>query len=67
MMSWNARIRGLHRWTSIAFTLTVLANFVAMGVGSEAIWVGLLALLPLVLLVVTGLYLFVLPYTRKPR
>ena len=32
-----------------------------------AVWVGLLALLPLALLLFTGLYLFVLPYATKWR
>ena len=35
--------------------------------GRQAVWVGLLALLPLVLLMLTGLYLFVLPYATKWR
>ncbi|CCV12045.1 conserved hypothetical protein [Mesorhizobium sp. STM 4661] len=30
-MNWNNWIRRIHRWLSIAFTLTVIANFVAMG------------------------------------
>lgn len=60
-------IRQVHRWLSIAFTVAVIANVVAMSLGSEAIWVGLLALLPLVLLLVTGLYLFVLPYRERAR
>ena len=32
-----------------------------------AVWVGFLALLPLALLLFTGLYLFVLPYAIKWR
>jgi hypothetical protein len=31
----------------------------------QAVWVGLLALLPLVLLLITGLYMFALPYASK--
>ena len=33
----------------------------------QAVWVGVLALIPLILLLVSGLYMFVLPYTRKGR
>ncbi|MCB9684581.1 MAG: hypothetical protein H6738_04715 [Alphaproteobacteria bacterium] len=66
-MSWNARIRQIHRWTSIVFTLAVLANFVAMAVAPEAVWVGMVTLLPLLFLLVSGLYLFVLPYTLRGR
>ena len=61
-MNWNKWIRQTHRWLSIAFTMAVILNVVALGKGQPAIWVGLLALLPLALLLFTGLYLFVLPY-----
>lgn len=60
-------IRQTHRWVSIAFTLTVLANFVAMAMGQPPAWVTYSPLLPLAFLLVTGLYLFVLPYTMKWR
>ena len=70
-MSWNNSIRQTHRWLSIIFTLTVLANFVAMGLGKGAMpppWVTYSPLPPLFLLLFSGLYLFVLPYmTRKGR
>lgn len=66
-MTWNARIRQLHRWLSIAFTLAVIVNIAAMSQAEPAIWVGFLALLPLVLLLATGLYLFALPYAARLR
>lgn len=66
-MNWNARIRQLHRWLSIAFTLMVLANFVVMGRGEIALWVGSLTLVPLFLLLVSGLYMFALPYFNRRR
>lgn len=66
-MNWNMWVRQIHRWLSIAFTLAVIANVVAMGQGQPPIWVGLLALLPLVLLLLTGLYMFVLPYAAAWR
>ena len=37
----------------------------ALGQEEPAVWVGLLALLPLALLLLTGLCLFVLPYATK--
>jgi hypothetical protein len=50
----------------MAFTVAVIVNIVALGTQEEpAVWVGLLALLPLALLLFTGLYLFVLPYATK--
>lgn len=64
-MNWNKWIRQTHRWLSIAFTVAVIANIVVLGQETPAVWVGLLALLPLVILLFTGLYLFVLPYTAK--
>jgi hypothetical protein len=62
-------IRQLHRWLSIAFTSGVIIYIVAMQRGQPAAWVGLLALVPLILLLFSGLYLFVLPYlpARKPE
>ena len=68
-MNWNTLVRQAHRWLSIAFTVTVIANFVAMarGGGMPPPWVTYAPLLPLALLLFTGLYLFVLPYASKSR
>ena len=62
--------RQVHRWSSMAFTVGVISYIVAMAMGpgeQPPAWMGLLALLPLIVLLVTGLYLFVLPYTVKWR
>jgi hypothetical protein len=64
-MNWNRWIRQIHRWVSIAFTLAVIANFAAMAIAPEAIWVAFLALPPLFVLLGTGLFLFVLPHLPK--
>ena len=61
-MNLNVLIRQSHRWLSIAFTLAAIANIIPVILQSQAVWIGLVALLPLVLLVVSGLYLFALPY-----
>ena len=69
-MSWNHWIRQTHRWVSIAFTLTVIANFVALAQGGGTPpppWITYSPLLPLALLLFSGLYLFVLPYTARWR
>jgi hypothetical protein len=64
----NDWIRQTHRWLSIAFTVTVIANFVALAQGgAPPPWVTYSPLLPLALLLFTGLYLFVLPYVTKWR
>jgi hypothetical protein len=59
-------IRQIHRWLSIAFTSGVIIYIISMQWGQPAAWVGLLALGPLVLLLLTGLYLFILPYIKAP-
>jgi hypothetical protein len=66
-MNWSKWFRQIHRWLSIAFTVAVIANIVALAQEESAVWVGLLALVPLALLLLTGLYLFVLPYAGKWR
>ena len=69
-MSWNKWIRQIHRWLSIAFTVTVIANFVVLaqrGGGMPPPWVTYSPLLPLAVLLLTGLYMFVLPYAAKWR
>jgi heme A synthase len=66
-LNWNKWIRQVHRWLSIAFTVAVIANVVAMVQEKQAVWVGVLALLPLILLLLTGLYMFVLPYAARWR
>ncbi len=68
-MNWNNRIRQIHRWVSIVFTATVIANIVALslGWGQPPAWVTYSPLPPLFLLLFTGLYLFVLPYATKWR
>ena len=62
-------IRQIHRWLSIVFTITVIANFVVLGMGkgTPPAWVTYSPLLPLAWLLFTGLYLFVLPYAAKWR
>jgi len=68
VLNWNNSIRQVHRWLSIAFTVAVIVNIVAMTQQQQpALWIGLLALFPLILLLITGLYMFVLPYATKGR
>jgi hypothetical protein len=66
-LNWSLWIRQTHRWLSIAFTLGFVANIVAIAAKSYTAWIGLLAVVPLFLLLFTGLYLFVLPYAVKFR
>jgi hypothetical protein len=64
-MNWTKWVRQTHRWLSIVFTAGVIVNGVAVALRKYNGWLGLLALLPLALLLFTGLYLFVLPYATK--
>ena len=69
-MNWSSWMRQIHRWTSIVFTLTVIANFIALAQGGgrqPPSWVTYSPLPPLALQLFTGLYLFVLPYATKLR
>ncbi|MBY0495560.1 MAG: hypothetical protein K2Y23_15215 [Cyanobacteria bacterium] len=66
----NFWIRQTHRWVSIVFTITVIANFVAIAMASGGMppaWITYSPLLPLAILMFSGLYLFILPYTAKRR
>ena len=70
-MNWNTLTRQTHRWLSILFTALVIANvvvnFTPLRQETLALWLGLFTLLPLILLLVTGLYLFALPYAARWR
>lgn len=68
-MNWNKWIRQFHRWMSIAFTVTVIANIVALSTSEDPPpdWITYSPLFPLALLLLTGLYLFVLPYIARRR
>jgi hypothetical protein len=62
-------IRQTHRWVSMTFTITVIVNIVVMSVrpGQPPALVTYSPLLPLALLLFTGLYLFALPYATRWR
>jgi len=66
-LNWNQWIRQIHRWLSIVFTVSVIVTFVALAQKTPLVWVSYVPLLPLALLLLTGLYLFVLPYVNKRR
>ena len=69
-MTFNQWVRQAHRWLAILFTLTVIANFVAIFGGGGATppaWITYSPLPPLALLLFSGLYLFALPYILRGR
>ena len=66
----NKWIRQIHRWMSIIFSLTVIANFVALAQSAGGMpppWITYSPLPPLFLLMFTGLYMFALPYAVRWR
>jgi hypothetical protein len=64
---WTLWIRQSHRWLSMAFTLTVVANFIVRARGEPPAWVTYSPLPPLFLLLFSGLVMFALPYAKRWR
>lgn len=63
----NRRIRQIHRWLAMTFTVTVIVTLVAALQEQPAEWVFYVPLFPLLVLMFTGLYLFALPYAARLR
>jgi hypothetical protein len=58
-VNWNSSIRQVHRWVSIAFTVTVIANFIALARGGGVMpppRITYSPLFPLAVRLFTGLY-----------
>ena len=66
-MSLNAWIRQIHRWLSIAFTLSVATYIAVMTRGPVPVWLNIFPAGSLILMFLTGAYLFLLPYLPKRR
>jgi hypothetical protein len=66
-MNWNKWVRQAHRWLSIALTVAIIVNGIAVVQGKYSNRMGLAAVFLLALLLITGLYLFVLPYAGRLR
>ncbi|GLZ31975.1 hypothetical protein Lesp02_41630 [Lentzea sp. NBRC 105346] len=64
-MSGNKGIRRFHRWTSMFFMATVVFTAVALTLKSSAVWVSYVPLLPLFVLMGTGVYMWFLPRRRR--
>lgn len=61
----SALIRQTHRWTCIAFVISVIVYVIVMSKGPVPAWLNIFPAGTLILLLVTGLYMFVLPYLRR--
>ena len=60
-------IRQFHRWTSVLFVLTIIVTTIALAQPTPIVWVSYIPLVPLFLLLGTGVYMFVLPYVQRWR
>ncbi|HZQ18585.1 MAG TPA: hypothetical protein VFA90_07670 [Terriglobales bacterium] len=63
----NRWIRQIHRWLSVALTLAMILNIIAIAEKKYTNSVGLVAVVPFGFLFFTGMYLFLLPYSKKWR
>jgi len=63
----SAHFRRLHRGVAVLFTLLVAANFAAMAIGPVPPWLTYSPLLPLLVLMVSGLVMFFQPYVARRR
>lgn len=66
-MASSKGIRQFHRVVSMVFTATVVFTAVALTVNAEAIWVSYVPLLPLFVLMGTGIYMWFLPQLARRR
>jgi hypothetical protein len=66
-MNSNKLIRLIHRWLSAAMTVGMTINLVAVVLHRYTNTLGLLAVVPLVLLFLTGEYMYVAHYAAKWR
>lgn len=66
-VSRNKWFRQIHRWLAIVFTVSIVVTTVALLQDEPLIWVSYVPLLPLLFLLLTGLYLFAQPYVTRRR
>lgn len=65
-MNRSTWIRRIHRWLAMTFTATaIVVTVVVLTQEEPSAWVYLSPLLPLAVLLVSGLYLFVLPHAVR--
>ena len=68
MAKWiGAAVVGALLIVTVLVIVNIVLNFVTPGPEQLTFWVGILTLLPLGLLMLTGLYLFMLPYVTRSR
>ena len=60
-------MRQTHRWLGMSLIVLTIINVIAFSMGYAIPWLYYLPLLPLFLLMGTGLYMFVQPYLGRSR
>lgn len=60
-------IRTTHRWLGMILIALTLLNIVVFSIGQAIPALYYSPLVPLFLLMLSGLYMFFLPYVRKPK
>ncbi|MBF6174903.1 hypothetical protein [Nocardia blacklockiae] len=65
-MGWSRRIRQAHRWLGVVFTATVVVTVVVLALRGP-VWVSYVPLVPLALLLISGIYLLVRYARRRGR
>lgn len=58
-------VRNIHRWSGFIFSIAAIVNIVAVIAQSNSQWLGLVAVIPLLVLLPTGLYMFARPYFAR--
>lgn len=59
--------RTAHRWLGMLLVVLTLANIIAYATGNAMDWLTYSPLVPLFLLMPSGLYMFILPYLSRAR
>lgn len=58
-------VRQIHRWSGFVFSIAAIVNIVAVILQSNSQWLGLVAVVPLLVLLPTGIYMFARPYFAR--
>ena len=66
-MTMSTLIRQSHPWFGITLVALTVVNAIAFSLGYAVPWLYYLPMLPLFLSMLSGLYMFFLPYSRRSR
>lgn len=66
-MTFSKLIREIHRWLGLSLVALTIINAIAFAMGYAIAWLYYLPLVPLFLSMLSGLYMFALPYVARWR